>query len=67
MVIIKLKKLLYEKGISQSELAKVTGIRPSTICDLYNQNAAFVKLENVYKICKVLNCRIDELFEIRIE
>ncbi len=67
MVIIKLKKLLYEKGISQSELAKVTGIRPSTICDLYNQNAAFVKLENVYKICKVLNCKIDELFEIRIE
>ena len=67
MVIIKLKKLLYEKGISQSELEKATGIRPSTICDLYNQNAAFVKLENVYKICKVLNCKIDDLFEIRIE
>lgn len=67
MVNVCLKKLLSDRGISQSELAKDTGIRPSTICDLYNQNAAFVKLENVYKICKCLKCDISELFEIKDE
>lgn len=67
MVIIRLKQLLSEKRMSQSELAKITGIRPSTICELYNQNAAFIKLENLYKICKVLNCKISELFELSDE
>ena len=67
MVKIRLKQLLKDAGISQAELAKATGIRPSTICDLYNQNTAFIKLENLYKICKFLNCRIEELFEMQDE
>lgn len=67
MVNIRLKQLLKNAGISQSELAKATGIRPSTICDLYNQNAVFIKLENLYRICKVLNCRVDEFFEMHNE
>lgn len=67
MVNIRLKQLLKNAGLSQAELAKATGIRPSTICDLYNQNANFIKLENIYKICSFLNCRIEELFEMQDE
>ena len=67
MVKIRLKEMLSERRISQSELARVTGIRPSTICDLYNQNAAFIKLENLYKICKYLNCDVNSIFEISDE
>lgn len=67
MVNVHLKKILSNKGITQSELARATGIRPSTICDLYNQNATFVKLENVYKICNYLKCDVSELFEIADE
>ncbi len=63
MVNIRLRQLLTKRGISQSELAKMTGIRPSTICELYNQNAAFVKLENLYKICRALNCSVSDFFE----
>jgi len=67
MVKIRLKEMLSERDLSQSELARVTGIRPSTICDLYNQNAAFIKLENLYKICKCLNCDASSIFEISDE
>ncbi|MBR1832382.1 MAG: helix-turn-helix transcriptional regulator [Ruminiclostridium sp.] len=65
MIRIRLKLLLNNAGVSQAELAKATGIRPSTICNLYNQNANFIKLENIYKICSFLNCRIEELFEMQ--
>ncbi len=61
---IRLNKLLDEAGMSQAELARITKIRPSTVCDMYNNNCAFVKLEYVEKICKTLGCRIDELLEI---
>lgn len=67
MVIIRLKQLLAERGISQAELAKITDIRPSTICELYNRNATFVKLENLYKICKALNCSVSDFFEMTDE
>ena len=62
MIVIKLKQLLNNRGMSQSELARAADIRPSTICDLYNQNASFIKLENLYKICRYLRCSTDDLF-----
>lgn len=61
---IRLKKLLDEAGMSQAELARITHIRPSTVCDMYNNNCAFVKLEYLERICKVLGCRVEELMEI---
>lgn len=67
MIVIRLRRILNDAGISQAELAKATGIRPSTICDLYNNNATFFKLEYLYKICKFLNCGIEELLELKIE
>jgi len=67
MIIIRLRHILNSKGITQSELAKATRIRPSTICDLYNNNASFLKLNNLYKICNFLNCKVEELIEIKNE
>lgn len=34
MVKLNLSKLLADRGMTQSELAHITGIRPSTICDI---------------------------------
>lgn len=53
---IDLLKKLKETGMTQSELAERTGIRPSTICDMCNNNCNFLKLENIDKICGVLGC-----------
>ncbi len=65
MIKINLKRLLAERGLNQSELSEMTGIRPSTICDLCNNNERFIKPENIDKICTSLNCGIAELICIR--
>lgn len=64
MIKFNLQKLLKENGMTQSELAKSTGIRPSTICDMYNNNCSFIKLDNIDKICKRLNCTLDDFILI---
>lgn len=61
---IRLNRLLEKAEMSQAELARITKIRPSTICDMYNNNCAFIKLENIEKICKALSCGVGELIEM---
>ncbi len=61
MIKVLLKKLLADRGMTQSELASLTGIRPSTICDICNNTCSFLKLENIDKICSALGCEIGEL------
>lgn len=65
MVKLTLSKLLADRGMTQSELAHITGIRPSTICDIYNNNCTFIKLDNIDKICSALECDISELMCIK--
>lgn len=54
-----MKILLYEllagKKMTQAELARLTHIRPSTVCGMHNNNCPFVKSEHIKKICKALN------------
>lgn len=64
MVYLKLRELLKEKQLTQADLSKATGIRPSTICGIYNNNCTFIKLEHIDKICRVLHCNIDDLVVI---
>ncbi len=61
---IKLKQLLEKADMTQAELARVTNIRPSTVCDMYNNNCAFVKLEYVERICGALSCEVGDLIEM---
>lgn len=61
MVKINLKYLLENKGLTQAEVSRMTGIRPSTICDMYNNNCAFLKIDHIQKICNTLECTIEEL------
>ncbi|MCM1525472.1 MAG: helix-turn-helix transcriptional regulator [Ruminococcus sp.] len=63
MIKINLKKQLEAKGMTQSELAQLTGIRPSTVCDIFHDNCAFLKLENLDKICTALKCTPAELID----
>ena len=61
MLKINLRCLLADRNMTQAELAEQTGIRPSTICDMYNNTCSFLKIENIDKICSVLECNIQEL------
>lgn len=65
MIKIHLSRLLGERRISQRELAGITGIRPSTICQIYNENAERINLEHLDKLCKALNCTIYDILEYR--
>ena len=47
----------------QADLARLTGIRPTTISELYNEVAERVSLDHLDKICEALSCTLDELLE----
>ncbi|GED12587.1 MULTISPECIES: helix-turn-helix domain-containing protein [Aneurinibacillus] len=63
-VYIKLRQILEQKGISQRELARMTGLRASTINHLCSEKVDRVYLETLELICKTLNIRIEDLIEI---
>ncbi len=61
MIRILLSTRLGERRWTQADLARKTGIRPSTINELYHELAERVKLEHLDLICQALNCELDEL------
>ncbi len=65
MINIKLRSILERRNMTQSELAKRTGIRPSTISDLCNNNADFIKTENLNRILKTLKCDLNDVLEFK--
>lgn len=46
---------------TQADLARKTGIRPSTINDLYHELAERINLEHLDRICEVLDCDISDI------
>ena len=58
-----LSRILGERRWSQAKLARVTGIRPTTICELYNEFAERVNFDHLDKICEALNCTMTDLLE----
>ncbi len=57
----KLFKLLIDKNMKKTELAKATGIGQNTLAKLSkNQN---VSMDVLIRICEVLNCNIGDIVE----
>lgn len=65
MINIKLRPLLEQRNMTQAELAKRTGIRPSTISDLCNNNADFIKLDYLNRILIALKCGLNDVLEFK--
>lgn len=61
MIRILLSTLLGERRWTQADLARMTGIRPGTINDLYNEMAERVNLEHLDLICDALGCDLSDL------
>lgn len=49
--------------MAQTALARIIGIRPSTISDLYNEMAERVVFEQLDKICEALECPLTNIIE----
>ena len=61
MIKILLSARLGERRWTQAELARKTGIRPTTINELYHEIAERVNLEHLDLICEALDCDLDEI------
>lgn len=56
MIIFTLKNLLEVKDISQTELARKTGIREATMSAIINNTIKELSVANMEKICDELDC-----------
>lgn len=61
----KLWKLLIDKKMNKTELKKSAGITYNILARLGKCEP--VNLESLYKICKCLNCNIEDIMEFKIE
>ncbi len=61
MIRILLSTRLGERRWTQSDLARMTGIRPTTINEMYHEICERVNLEHIDLICEALNCDITDL------
>ena len=63
MIKILLSRKLGELRWTQADLARKTGIRPSTISEMYHELIDRVNLEHLDLICEALGCKLEELIE----
>ena len=61
MIKILLSRKLGELRWTQADLARATGIRPTTINELYHEMAERVNLEHLDLICEALDCELCEI------
>ena len=57
----KLFHLLIDKGMTNAELREKAGFSANIITRLKRNN--YVSLDSIEKICKVLNCGVDDILE----
>ena len=60
---IHLSKLLGERKLRASDVARKTGINKNTLSALYNENVSGIKFDTLEKLCKFLDCPIMDLIE----
>lgn len=61
MIKITLSRKLGELRWTQADLARATGIRPTTINDYYHDIAERISLEHLDLICEALGCELGEI------
>lgn len=61
MIKILLSRKLCELRMTQADLARRTGIRPSTINEMYHELCDRINLEHLDLICEALDCDLSEI------
>jgi len=64
MIKCNLSRLMGEKKLKISDVAKDTGINRGTITRLYHETAVRVDFDVLYKLCAYLECEVGELLEV---
>lgn len=58
----KLFKLLIDRGQKKTEFAKAVGLSSNTLAKLSKNE--YISMEMLLKICKYLECTVDEIMDI---
>lgn len=65
MIKIHLSRILGEKRWTQADLSRRTGIRPTTISEIYNEIIERINIDHLDLICEALDCEISDLLEYK--
>jgi putative transcriptional regulator len=65
MVNFKLDKVLESREKTKYWLSKETNIDNNTLAKIYSNEAKQIKKETIDKICKALNCKVEDLIEYK--
>ena len=65
MVNVKIKELLDKEERNISWLARKTDLTYSSLHKLVNNDTQSISFDSIYKICKVLNCDINDILELQ--
>lgn len=63
MLSLKVNKILEKKGLTPYWLGKQTGISQNNILKICNGETSTIRFDTIEKICKALECSINDLFE----
>jgi putative transcriptional regulator len=67
-IVLKIDKILEQRGMTQGKLAELTELRPSTISEIIRGTRSVINKEHLAKIAQVLEITdIGDLIEIRHE
>lgn len=58
---VDIKTIMNIKGISQNILSKITGLSINTIRTYYHSKVKRVDLDVLSRICKALNCEVNDI------
>ncbi|EGG35262.1 helix-turn-helix domain-containing protein [Paenibacillus sp. HGF5] len=62
---VHLSRIMGEKRIKISELADMTGLHRNGLTKLYNEKTDGIKFDTLEKLCRALDCSVEELIEIK--
>ena len=60
--VTKLRRILKERSMTQAELCKKTGMECYSVSLICSSNKKDMLLSTAKKICKALDCTLDEVF-----
>ncbi len=64
MIRCHLSRLMGERKLRVTDVARMTGIHRNMITLLYKETATRVDLEDIERLCKLFACEVGELFEV---
>ena len=63
MLSLRVNEILEEKNLTPYWLGKQTGISQNNILKICNGETSTIRFDTIEKICKALDCSINDLFE----